>query len=89
VWTAKQLSAFLLGVVDDSLFAFWWLAALRWLRRGELCGLRWTAVDLDRGLLIVERKPHHRRLPGCRRRPDNRRRAPRRRPRQPHGRHPA
>ncbi|MFI5895678.1 tyrosine-type recombinase/integrase [Actinoplanes sp. NPDC051513] len=55
VWTAKQLSAFLLRVVDDSLFAFWWLAALRGLRRGELCGLRWAAVDLDRGLLIVER----------------------------------
>jgi hypothetical protein len=29
VWTAKQLSAFLADVVDDSLFAFWWLAALR------------------------------------------------------------
>ena len=55
VWTAKQLSAFLAGVADDSLFAFWWLAALRGLRRGELCGLRWAAVDLERGLLFVER----------------------------------
>ena len=55
VWTAKQLSTFLAGVVEDSLFAFWWLAALRGLRRGELCGLRWAAVDLDRGLLFVER----------------------------------
>src|SRR5262249_51560772 len=26
------------------------------LRRGELCGLRWAAVDLDRGLLFVERQ---------------------------------
>jgi integrase len=43
-------------VVDDSLFALWWLAALRGLRRGELCGLRWAAVDLDRGLLFVERQ---------------------------------
>jgi integrase len=56
VWTAKQLSTFLAGVVEDSLFAFWWLAALRGLRRGELCGLRWAAVDLDRGLLFVERQ---------------------------------
>nr|WP_308129460.1 site-specific integrase [Actinoplanes polyasparticus] len=56
MWTAKQLSTFLGGVVEDSLFAFWWLAALRGLRRGELCGLRWAAVDLDRGLLFVERQ---------------------------------
>jgi integrase len=55
VWTAKHLSVFLSRVVDDSLFALWWLAALRGLRRGELCGLRWAAVDLDRGLLFVER----------------------------------
>jgi integrase len=56
VWTATQLAAFLDGVADDSLFAFWWLAALRGLRRGELCGLRWAAVDLDRGILVVERQ---------------------------------
>jgi integrase len=56
VWTAKQLATFLETNVEDSLFAFWWLAALRGLRRGELCGLRWAAVDLDRGLLLVERQ---------------------------------
>jgi integrase len=55
VWTAEQLSGFLAGVVDDSLFALWWLAALRGLRRGELCGLRWAALDLDHGVLFVER----------------------------------
>ncbi|WP_328463422.1 site-specific integrase [Actinoplanes sp. NBC_00393] len=56
VWTAKQLATFLEANAEDSLFAFWWLAALRGLRRGELCGLRWAAVDLDRGLLFVERQ---------------------------------
>jgi hypothetical protein len=56
VWTAKQLSTFLADVVEDSLFAFWWLAALRGLRRGELCGLKWAAVALERGLLFVERQ---------------------------------
>jgi integrase len=56
VRTAKQLSTFLAGAVEDSLVALWWLAALRGLRRGELCGLRWAAVDLDRGLLFVERQ---------------------------------
>ena len=55
VWTAVQLATFLGGVVDDSLYALWWLAGLRGLRRGELCGLRWAAIDLDRGLLFVER----------------------------------
>jgi hypothetical protein len=29
IWTARQLSTFLDDVVDDSLFALWWLAGLR------------------------------------------------------------
>lgn len=32
-----------------------WLAGLRGLRRGELCGLRWSDIDLDRGVLTIER----------------------------------
>ncbi|MFV2089007.1 site-specific integrase, partial [Micromonospora sp. LOL_021] len=55
VWTADQLATFLGEVTDDSLFAFWWLTALRGLRRGEMCGLRWVDVDLDQGVLTVER----------------------------------
>ncbi|MEV0134879.1 tyrosine-type recombinase/integrase [Dactylosporangium sp. NPDC050688] len=55
VWTADHLAEFLGAVTDDSLFAFWWLAGLRGLRRGELCGLRWTDIDLDRATLTVER----------------------------------
>ncbi|MEV6927607.1 tyrosine-type recombinase/integrase [Dactylosporangium sp. NPDC051485] len=55
VWTAEHLAEFLGTVTDDSLFAFWWLAGLRGLRRGELCGLRWTDIDLDRATLTVER----------------------------------
>ncbi len=31
------------------------LAGLRGLRRGELCGLRWPDIDLDRGILTIER----------------------------------
>jgi hypothetical protein len=53
--TPTQLGLFLDSVVDDALFAFWWLSALRGLRRGEVCGLRWTELDLDRGVLFVER----------------------------------
>ncbi|NJP30422.1 tyrosine-type recombinase/integrase [Micromonospora thermarum] len=55
VWTAKHLATFLGAVTDDSLYAFWWLTALRGLRRGEMCGLRWADIDLDRGVLTVER----------------------------------
>jgi integrase len=55
VWTADQLATFLHTVSDDALFAFWWLTALRGLRRGEMCGLRWTDIDIDRGVLTIER----------------------------------
>jgi integrase len=55
VGTAGYLAAFLTAVVDDSLFALWWLIGLRGLRRGEACGLRWTDLDLDHGLLFVVR----------------------------------
>src|SRR4029450_9387205 len=32
-----------------------WLVTITGCRRGELCVLRWTDVDLDRGILTVER----------------------------------
>ena len=31
----------------------WFLIALRGLRRGEACGLRWCEIDLDHGVLFV------------------------------------
>ncbi|MFY1573571.1 tyrosine-type recombinase/integrase [Verrucosispora sp. WMMD703] len=55
VWTADHLAEFLSAVNDEPLFALWWLAGLRGLRRGELCGLRWTDIDIDRGTLTIER----------------------------------
>ncbi|GAA3302612.1 tyrosine-type recombinase/integrase [Dactylosporangium vinaceum] len=55
VWTADQLATFLHGVTNDALFALWWLTALRGLRRGEACGLRWSELDLDHGVLFVVR----------------------------------
>ncbi|MGP3977246.1 site-specific integrase [Streptomyces sp. 8N114] len=40
---------------DDRLHALYVLALVLGMRRGELLGLRWDAVDLDRETLIVER----------------------------------
>jgi Phage integrase family len=55
VWTADQLTTFLNTVTEDALFALWWLTALRGLRRGEACGLRWSELDLEHGVLFVVR----------------------------------
>ena len=49
----------------------WWLAGLRGLRRGELYGLRWSDIDLDRGVLTIERNRTTARLPDRRGRPED------------------
>jgi integrase len=56
VWTPAQLATFLAAVRGDALFALWWLVALRGLRRGEVCGLRWVDVDLTGKTLTVCRQ---------------------------------
>jgi integrase len=56
VWTPYQLAQFFVSTRHDWLFALWWLAALRGLRRGELCALRWTDVDLDSHTITVSRQ---------------------------------
>jgi integrase len=53
VWTTAQLTGFLGFVADDPLYPLWWLVALRGLRRGEVAGLRWQDIDLDRRQLAV------------------------------------
>ena len=49
VWTPDQLAAFLdhRRQARDRLYPAWRLIALRGLRRGEACGLRWADLDLD------------------------------------------
>ncbi|WP_430791317.1 tyrosine-type recombinase/integrase [Actinoplanes sp. G11-F43] len=56
VWTPEQLAEFLHAVRHDGLYAFWWLLALRGLRRGEAAGLRWTDIDLDNAQLTITRQ---------------------------------
>jgi integrase len=53
VWTAQQAARFLTAVRTDPLYAAWLVALSCGLRRGELAGLRWRDLDLDRGTLSV------------------------------------
>lgn len=52
-WTAAELRGFLDHVQADRLHAAWTLAATTGMRRGEVLGLRWTDLDLDRARLSV------------------------------------
>ena len=52
-WTADEARAFLVSVSDDRLVTAWTLLLTRGLRRGELAGLKWDAVDLDAGWLQI------------------------------------
>lgn len=53
IWTPVELRSFLDHVNGHRHDTVVWLAALTGLRRGELCGLRWTDIDLDVGTLRV------------------------------------
>jgi integrase len=52
-WTSGEARAFLDATSDDRLAFAWALLLTRGLRRGELCGLKWSAIDLDAGTLRV------------------------------------
>ncbi len=52
-WDAETARSFLAATADDRLAALWALALTRGLRRGELAGLRWAAVDLAEGAIRV------------------------------------
>ncbi len=55
-WTASELRRFLAHVADDRLAALWRLAATSGMRRGELLGLTWAALDLDAARLRVDQQ---------------------------------
>lgn len=55
VWDAGQTAAFLEAGDSGDLAALWRLALLTGMRRGEMLGLRWDDVDLERGTLAVRR----------------------------------
>ena len=52
-WDAHELAQFLHRIRSTRLEAVWRLAAMTGMRRGEILGLRWGDVDLDRARLAV------------------------------------
>lgn len=53
VWTADECGRFLAHTAGDRLYAAWALVVVCGLRRGELAGLKWPKVDLERGAIHV------------------------------------
>jgi integrase len=48
VWTAAQCRQFLTYVANDRLFLAWVIIVVCGLRRGEVCGLKWSKVDIEK-----------------------------------------
>jgi integrase len=55
IWTGPQAAGFLEASNGTRWFPLWQLAFATGMRRGELCGLRWEDVDLDAGVVSLER----------------------------------
>jgi integrase len=54
-WSADELASFLTATSADRMSVAWWLLATTGMRRGELLGLTWQAIDLDGGMLSIRR----------------------------------
>jgi integrase len=55
-WTERELARFLDHVAADRLTGLWRVAATTGMRRGEVLGLTWRALDLDGARLTVEQQ---------------------------------
>jgi integrase len=57
VWTPAELGAFLkwAETAEDYYRPLWWTIAFTGLRRAEACGLEWSDIDLETGVLLVQR----------------------------------
>ncbi|BCJ75084.1 site-specific integrase [Catellatospora sp. IY07-71] len=56
VWTLDEARTFLRHVQGDRLYPLWRLLLVSGLRRGELCGLKWTDLNTDMATLKVRRQ---------------------------------
>lgn len=52
-WTVEEARPFLAANRDHRLYAFFHVALVSGLRRGELLGLRWRDIDVVRGIIEV------------------------------------
>jgi integrase len=52
-WSVADARAFLAATSKDRLTVGWTLLLTRGIRRGELCGLKWGAVDLEGGVIKI------------------------------------
>lgn len=53
VWDTNEIRTFLASVRDDRFAAQFLLELTTGIRRGQICGLKWPAVDLDVGTIMV------------------------------------
>jgi integrase len=53
VWAPDQIQTFLTAVQNDRFAALFVLERTTGIRRGQVCGLKWKAVDLDAGEITV------------------------------------
>ncbi len=54
VWTVAELQTFLASTGEDRLYPLWTLLAMTGMRRGEVCGLRWSDMDLAAGVVAIQ-----------------------------------
>jgi integrase len=54
-WTPAEAARFIRATADDPMGLLFRIAILNSERRGELCGLRWSAVNLADGVLTIDR----------------------------------
>jgi integrase len=53
VWKPEQIQAFLMSIQHDRYSALFLLELTTGIRRGQICGLKWSAVDLDNREITV------------------------------------
>lgn len=53
VWTPEQIGTFMRAIRSDRLYALFRLELTTGMRRANICGQRWPAVDLDAGELSI------------------------------------
>jgi integrase len=64
-WTPAELRSFLSATAEDPLGPLFRVAAMTGMRRGEVCGLRWSDVDLDLARVEVRQQLNVVRSPGA------------------------